>query len=164
MPSGIVYSNTQRHDPVLKFRFLVEFVATGGNNISIKSGFQKVSGLKADIDVTEYREGGDNITKHKIPGLVKFDAITLERGVSENKDMFNEFTKMFSYSANPVNSPSYKFSMRIKLLDRDGQTVIKTWNVKECWISSYEFGDLDASSNDVVIEKMVVQHEGFELA
>lgn len=165
LQTSILYSgNSTKHDPLAGFRFQVEFVSSSNPAFSgIKAGFQKVSGLKADVDVIEYREGGDNFTFHKFPGLTKFDPITLERGMSGNKDLWEAFIKMFDYSNPTSYSDDYKFSMKIKLYDRSGENIIKTWVVKECWISGYEAGDLDATSNNVAIEKLTIQHEGFIL-
>lgn len=157
----VTFANSARHDPYKEFNF--EVVITGALNFG-KFGFNKVTGLKAKLDVVEYREGGDNITTHKSAGQVSFDAITLERGMSEDVDMWNWITKAFSATslAGATVEPAYKGLMTIKLKDRDG-SVVKTWDVLECWISDYETGDFNAQGNGVMIERMVVQHEGFTL-
>lgn len=158
--SGLKFSDTNRYDPYKAFKFEVTI---SGNMVFAKAGFQKVSGLKMSTDVTEYREGGDNNTVSKIPGLTKFDPITLERGMSEDTDMWNWAIKLFNLDGDTgvAESPSYRANMEIALKDRNGK-VVRKWQVPNCWVSKYETGDFDAMSNNVMIEKIEVVHEGFK--
>ena len=47
-------------------------------------GVSKVSALKRTTEVVEHREGGDPSTSRKSPGRSKFEAVTLERGVTHD--------------------------------------------------------------------------------
>lgn len=62
-------------NPLMAFRFLVmmEGEAVGG--------FSEVTGLKADVDVQELEEGGENAFVHKLPGRTKHGNLTLRRGL-----------------------------------------------------------------------------------
>lgn len=40
-------------------------------------------------DVIEYRNGDEDTTVRKLPGLKKFTNITLKRGYTDNKDLWN---------------------------------------------------------------------------
>jgi phage tail-like protein len=158
--SGLKFANTNRFDPYKSFKFEV---VISGQMVFAKAGFQKVSGLKMSTEVTEYREGGDNNTTSKIPGITKFDPITLERGMSEDVDMYNWAMKMFSIDGDKgtVASPNYRAQMEITLKDRNG-TPVKRWQIPSCWVSKYETGDFDAMGNNIMIEKIEVVHEGFK--
>jgi phage tail-like protein len=68
--------NAQRFDPYMNFKFLVKW---DGQYVA---GVSKVSSLKRTTEVVEHREGGDPSTGRKSPGRNKFDALTLERGVT----------------------------------------------------------------------------------
>ena len=48
----------------------------------------------------------------------------------------------------------------IEILDRFGNTK-RTYKLAEAWVSKWEGSDLDASSDDVAIEKLTVQFEYF---
>ena len=48
----------------------------------------------------------------------------------------------------------------IEMLDRQGN-VSRTYKLAEAWVSKWEGSDLDATSDDVAIEKITVQHEYF---
>lgn len=152
--TGQKFADTSRYDPYKSFKFEVSI---SGNMTFAKAGFQKVSGLKAKTDVVEYREGADDNTVSKSPGLTKYDPIVLERGMSEDTDMWDFFLKAFNADS------KYRASMKIVLRDRVGNAV-KTWNIVEAWVSEYDTGDFDAMSNNVMLEKITLQHEGFSKA
>lgn len=71
--------NGQRVVPYPGYKFIVK--EEGGD---VLAAVQKVSGLSKSVEVNEYRSGGDPSHTRKSPGQVKFEAITLERGVTEN--------------------------------------------------------------------------------
>lgn len=156
--SGLRFADTERYDPYKSFRFEVEI---SGNMVFAKAGFQKVSGLKMNTDVIEYREGGDNITVTKTPGLVKFDPITLERGMSEDTDMWDWASKIF-HMDETSHTQKFRANVKIKLKDCRTGDVVKIWEIPNAWISRYETGEFDATSSNVMIETMELQHEGFK--
>ena len=73
--------NAQRFDPYKNFKFRVRW---DGRYVA---GVSKVSGLKRTTEVIEHRQGGDPSMVHKSPGRTKYDAITLERGVTHDRDL-----------------------------------------------------------------------------
>ena len=40
---------------------------------------------------------------------------------------------------------------------------LKRWNLFRAWFPEYESGDWDGKGSDILIERMVVAYEGFEL-
>lgn len=150
--TGTSFTNVERHDPYRNFNFKVTIA---GKKTFAKAGFNKISGLSAKSDVIEYRDGNDTqLAPHKTPGLVKTDPVTFERGMSEDMDAWDWMVM----SCNS-NDESHKATIKIELLDR-GRSGVITWELKECWISDYETSDFDALGNAIMVEKMVVQHEG----
>src|SRR6516225_2957289 len=71
--------NTNRYNPYGSYRFLVYF----GTSSSPVAGVSKVGGLKRSSDPIEYKEGGNAIILKGL-GRTKYDAITLERGVTHD--------------------------------------------------------------------------------
>ncbi len=155
--SGLSFADTERHDPYKSFRFEVEI---SGNTVFAKAGFQQVSGLQMSTEVIEYREGGDNLTVSKSPGLTKFEPITLQRGMSEDTDMWDWASKMFHID-DTAHNQKYKANVKIKLKSRNG-TVVKAWEVPNAWISKYETGEFDAMGNNIMIETLELQNEGWK--
>ena len=72
--------NPQRFDPYKNFKYRVKW---DGKYVA---GISKCSSLKRTTDVVEHREGGDPSTSRKSPARTKYDAITLERGVTHDTE------------------------------------------------------------------------------
>ena len=70
--------NTTRLDPYKNFKFRLKW---DGKYVA---GVSKVGALKRSTEVVEHRSGGDPSTSHKSPGRNKFEAITLERGLTQD--------------------------------------------------------------------------------
>ena len=137
-----------------------------------RGSFQKVSGLKTSIEVVEYREGNMPDRMEKFSGMMTYDTITLERGVSYDDD----FNKWMSSVCNvqggggdsvpsgggaDFGAESYRKDLTITLFNKQGIGV-KEYKIKGAFPSEYEVGDLDATSNDVLINTLVLQHHGIQ--
>lgn len=153
--SGQTYSTISRTNPLQKFKFLVEI------DQFTKSGFQKVSGLEKKVNTVEYRDGGDNNSKRKEPGWVDFPAITCERGMSQDKDMATWANQSMNIDGVTSTADDAKRDISIILQTPDGVSA-RQWNVYSAFVSDYKFDDLDATSDDFVIESMEITHEGWE--
>lgn len=138
----------------------------GVNYFAGRTAFQKVSGLKTTVEVVEYREGNNPDRAEKLIGMMSYDAITLERGLSTD-DAFNQWIQAVSKNTLLDNSdvPSASLDKEVRrdlvinLHDKAGNPV-KTYKVLGAWPSEYSIGDFDATSNDVVISSLVLQHHG----
>ena len=71
-------STRRRFDPYKNFKFRVKW---DGRYVA---GVSKVGALKRTTEVVKHREGGDPSTSRKSPGRTKYEAITLERGVTHD--------------------------------------------------------------------------------
>lgn len=140
-------ARTIANDPLQKFMFRVTVpgLPTG-------LGFQKVGGLTREVGVVEYLEGLYQYT-HKLPGREKVGEVTLERGSYVTKELEAQYKKVLTDS-------NLRNTVIIEILDRFGNTK-RTYKLAEAWVSKWEGSDLDASSDDVAIEKLTVQFEYF---
>ena len=150
------------------FKFTVKMVGEGASFFT-QAGFQKVSGLKTSVEVVEYREGNNPDRMEKLIGMMSFDTVTLERGISKDDD-FNTWMKAVASSAleggdaNGVGGGTaldleVRRDILISLHDKKGK-VVKTYKLLQAFPSEYTVGDFDATSNDVVISSLVLQHHG----
>lgn len=135
------------NDPLQAFKFRVSM-----NGIPSAMGFKKVNGLSKELGVIEYDEGGYDYT-HKLNGKMKTGEVTLEKGMFANKDIETLISKSFG-------SEEFRDTLTVDLLDATGK-VARNWNLAEAWVSKWEAGELDASSEDVVIETLTIQYEYF---
>jgi phage tail-like protein len=116
-------------------------------------GFNKVSGLKRELGTVNYDEGGYEYT-HKIPGKEKVEPITLERGVYAGD------TDLYEFYRSSLTGEDFRTTVLIELLDKNG-AVAQTWLLGEAWAKSWEAPDLDASSEEIAIEKITIEFECF---
>lgn len=138
-----------RRDPYKNFRFDVDIDGT-------RAGFASVSGLAAEAEVIEYRQGSDGFTSsRKLPGRVKYPNVTLRRGVTTDHFLWDWWKTILAGLVQRRN-------VQIILLDDDRNEVLR-WLLSEAWIAKIEVSDLDAEGNEVAIESIELAHEGLEL-
>lgn len=138
---------TVESDPLQSFMFKVSIpgLPTG-------VGFQKVGGLSREYAVVEYLENMYDHS-HKLAGRETVGEITFERGMYADKYLQEQYEKI-------VKDVTARNTVTINICDRLGK-VRRTFTLAECWFSKYEIGDLDATSDDVVIETLTMQFEYF---
>jgi len=135
-------------DPYSNFNFLVEL-----DGIT-RAAFHECSGFDSTIDIIEHREGGENTTLRKLPGITKYSNIVLKRGLTDDRQLYDWHRKAVKGQLERKNGS-------IVLLDRAGQETAR-WNFIRAWPSKWDGPDLTAEGNDVAIETLELAHEGVE--
>ncbi|MDJ0870751.1 MAG: phage tail protein [Gammaproteobacteria bacterium] len=149
--------NTQRIDPYKNFKFRVLWDG------QVVAGVSKVGALKRTTEVVSHREGGDVSTPRLQPAASKFEAITLERGITYAPEFEAWANLVYSHEGDgAVSLANFRKDIRIEFLNLQG-TVVKAYNVFRCWVSEYQaLPELDANANAIAFEMITVQNEGFE--
>ena len=151
--------NTQRFDPYKNFKFRLKW---DGRYIA---GISKVSALKRTTDPIEHREGGDPSTSRKSPGRTKYDAISLDRGVTHDPEFEKWASKVWSLGAGlgaEVSLKDFRKDVILEVYNEAGQLVL-AYKIYRCWVSEYTaVPDLDANANAVAIEHIKLENEGWE--
>ena len=151
--------NSGRFDPYKNFKFRVKWE---GKYIA---GVSRISGLRRTTEVVMHREGGDPSSTRKSPGRTEYDAITLERGVTHDPEFERWANKVWNYGSglgSEVSLKDFRKDIIIELYNEAGQLVI-AYKVFRCWVSEYQaLPELDANANEVAIESIVLQNEGWE--
>jgi phage tail-like protein len=143
----------QRVDPYGSFDFHVEL-----DGILSRTSFQEASGFDSAIDVSEYREGGDNETLRKVPAKAKYSNIVLKWGTSDDADLYK--WHMQWVKGDPA---AKRKNGSIILLDRQGNEKIR-WNFVNAWPVKWTGPSFNAKGNDIAIETLELAHEGLERA
>jgi len=156
MPTGFVV-NAHRIDPYKNFKFRLVW------DQRVVLGVSKVGALKRTTEVVTHRDGGDNSRDHKSPGRTTYDGITLERGIT--------FDREFEAWANRVHDAAgdaamdlvnFRKDVTLEFLDEMGH-VAKRYFLYRCWVSEYQaLPDLDANANAVAIESLKLELERWE--
>jgi phage tail-like protein len=151
--------NPTRVDPYKNFKFRVKW---DGRFVA---GISKVGGLKRSTELVEHRDGGDPSSSHKSPGRNKYEAITLERGVTHDKDFEQWANKVWNYGSglgSEVSLKDFRKDIIIEVYNEAGQVVL-AYKVYRCWVSEFQAqADLDANANAVLIQSIKLENEGWE--
>ena len=140
-----------RKDPYRSFNFRVEI-----DGIAVGS-FSEVSGLSSDGDIVEYRNG-DDVPLHvrKLTGLRKFSNITLKRGYTPNRELWN-------WRRNIVNGVADRRDGSVVLMDEERKDVLR-WNFTAGWIHKIDGPTFNAKGNEVGLETVEIVVESLSLA
>jgi phage tail-like protein len=151
--------NAHRFDPYKNFKFRVRW---DGRTIA---GVSRISALKRTTEVVEHREGGDPSSVRKSPGLTKYDAITLERGVSHDPEFERWANQVWKLGAGPGAEAAlrdFRKDVVIEMYNEAGQLVL-AYKVYRCWVSEFQaLPELDANANGVAIQTIKLENEGWE--
>lgn len=138
-----------RNDPYAQYNFLLEIDGL------VSAGFTEVGGITMESDVIEYREGSEIARMRKLPGLMKFTNITLKRGYTQNRELWE-------WRRTTLRGQTERKAGSIVLLDESRQERLR-WAFQEGWISKYEGPALNATANEAAIEAIEIVVENVEL-
>ena len=151
--------NAQRFDPYKNFKFRVKW---DGRYVA---GISKVGALKRTTEKVEHREGGDPSTSRKSPGRTKYEAVTLERGVTHDLEFERWANRVWNFGSGlgaEVSLQNFRKDIIIEVYNEAGQLALR-YKVYRCWVSEYQaVPELDANANAVAIQTIKLENEGWE--
>jgi phage tail-like protein len=112
------------------FRFRVEI-----DGIT-QASFSEVQIGDSTIDVIDYREGSEPAHVLKLPGLAKFNNITLKSGVTSSNELFNWWKAS-------ADGQVQRRNMVVSLLDEQ-RSPVKRWVMRNVWPVRYGVSPLVA--------------------
>jgi phage tail-like protein len=138
-----------RVDPFRNFNFKLEI-----QGLTV-GGFSDVTGFGASTDPIEYREGGENRTVRKLPGMTKYTNVVLKWGLTDSKVLYEWYRDV-------VNGKIVRRSGSIVVYDIDGLTEKVRWNFFEAWPTKWDAPDFTAKGNDIAVETLELAVERIE--
>jgi phage tail-like protein len=139
-----------RNDPYRGFNFRLEV-----DGLTIAS-FSEASGLVAEGDPVDYREGADMVNSvRKLAGLRKYQNIVLKRGYTQNKELW-------AWYRNIANGDPDRRNGAIVLMDEAHKDVLR-WNFRNAWLNKVEGPSFNATGNEVAMESIELVHEGVDI-
>ena len=149
-------------DPLLTYKFIVSWGE--GGNLTPVAGVSKVGPLSRTTEKAEY----GNAPGPVIPGQVKYEEITLERGIIldvafeqwANQVGFYEHTGTLGAF---VSLASFRKTLTVDHCNQAGQ-IVNRYYIFNCWPSKYTaVPELDAAAgNTVALESLTLQNEGWQ--
>ncbi len=165
-----------RFDPAPAYLFFVEL---SGVFVAL---FTECSGLEVTRAVEAVQEGGVNNYVHKLPGRLEFKNITLKRGLSLSRGLWDWMMQgRYDSRVRRINfsiiqgAPShniatlgasaagYEDSSFLTVMGQ-GFGKVKHWDVENAYPVKWEMSNLDASSKKAAIETLEIAHHGMTLS
>lgn len=150
------------NDPYKNYRFRVKW---DGRYVA---GVSKVSALSRTPQAMGHSHSS---TDKVLPGQSKYEALTLERGVTHDANFEQWANKVWDYansttendaSNQPISLKDFRKDIVIEVFDEAGQKEM-AYVVYRCWASEFTaLPDLDATGNAVAIQSMRLENEGWE--
>lgn len=138
--------------PPVSFHFKVEFLGLPANDNDAR--FTDVSGLSVEMAGEEVAEGGENRFVQKYPTRKKYPELVLKRGLLASSQVVKWIEK------NLESDQVELTNIDVKLLNEEHEPLI-TWHVANAYPTKWTVGDLNASSNTVVVETLQLFYQYF---
>jgi phage tail-like protein len=141
-----------QQDPLIGAWFSIEFQG------QVTGAFRECTGLGSENEVVEYKASGQKgeLVIKKVPGRLKWNNITLKRGITDSMDMW-QWRKLIEQG----NVTSARKNGTITMYSTDGKAIAK-WNFINAWPSKITGPGVNAGENAVAIEELELTHEGYE--
>lgn len=140
------------NDPLISAWFGVEFQG------QITGAFRECTGLGSENEIVESKASGPKgefIIK-KLPGRMKWNNITLKRGITDAMDMWR-WRKLVEQG----KIDEARKNGSIVMFNTSGQEIAR-WNIVNAWPSKLNGPTANATNNEVGIEELEITHEGYE--
>ncbi|MFI5178238.1 MAG: phage tail protein [Vicinamibacterales bacterium] len=144
-----------RNDPYGAFNFEVLITGISDDGTAVKGSFAECTGLEGEIAPIEYRNGSEDITVRKMPGLKKFANIVLKRGVIGDLAFWN-------WIVEGMNGLVHRTEGSVILLDENRKEVMR-WNFKRGWPCKWTGPGLNAKNSEIATETLEICHEGLAI-
>jgi phage tail-like protein len=142
----------RKTDPLVGFHYGVEVQGV------VKGYFTECSGLGSEHEVIEHKvidEKGHEIVQ-KIPGRLKWQDITLKRGITDAMDIWDWRKKV-----EDGDMEGARHNGSIKMFDQNLQEVAR-WDFERAWPLKVTGPQLQSDSNAFGVEELVITHEGLK--
>ena len=120
--------------------------------------FTAVSGLGYESEVVTFQDtlADGKVVTRKRPGRISFPDIVLKRGLSADNALVDWYQTV-------IDGTVERKSGSVVIYDQTS-TELGRWNFENAWISKWSASDLDAGSDDIMIEEITISHEYMERA
>lgn len=146
--------NLQRLDPFLSQMFLVEIDGI------VVAGFSDVSGLQAETEFEEIREGGVNDFVYKLPKGTKYQNLTLKKGLTTSSALWDWHRKVV---AGKIERRTVHISLQsTKAKGHMDWDYNNQYQVLEAFPVKWSGPELKSDGNSVAVETLELAHHGIK--
>lgn len=140
----------ERQDPLIGFHYAVEIQGM------VTGYFTECSGLGSEHEVIEHKivdDRGKEVMQ-KIPGRLKWENVTLKRGITDNMDIW-DWRKLVEDGDVESARSNGSIVMFDQHLDERAR-----WNFENGWPIKVSGPQVKSDSNEIGIEELSIAHEG----
>ena len=154
-----------REDPVLGYNFHISLLdsssslAEGLARVALSSvidrpvgGFTECTGLEMTMEIEDYMEGGNNGTILKFPTRVKWENITLKKGLTSGAELWEWFLGFVEGRGARKDG-----LITVQTENHSPHTV---WRFRRGLPLKYSGPQLNAGQSNAAIESIEIAHEG----
>ncbi|SDI32840.1 phage tail protein [Nonomuraea jiangxiensis] len=144
-----------RYDPYKDFMFRVRWDRT------YVAGVSRMSALRRTTTAVRHRGGPDLSRDRKSPGVTRYEAVTLERGITLDT-RFEEWANLVHLLGDPLALSGFRKNLVVDVFHGGGQRVL-SYRLNRCWVSEFRtLPQLDAAHAALPIETLRVELESWE--
>ena len=142
----------EQKDPLISAFFTIDFGGT------VAGAFRECTGLGSENEVVEYKASGDKgkYIMKKVPGRMKWNNITLKRGITDSMDMWKWRGQVEEGKVDQARKNG-----SVTMHDQQGNSVAR-WDFVNAWPSKITGPTANATNNEVGIEELEITHEGYK--
>lgn len=151
--------NGPRVDPYKNFKFRVKWDGRYVADVS------KVGGLNRTSEIVKHRKRGYPKGSRKSLGRPKHEPITLVQGITRDVEFEKWARNIWNVGSGfGVKVPPGDFRKDVNLeMYNEAAQLTAAYRFRRCWASDFQgLPELDQAGNAILIEKMVLQNEGWE--
>ena len=139
----------QRKDPLASFSFYVDIQGT------VVGTFKECSGMGSETELIEMKESDKGRLRYmKIPGALKWENITLKRGITDSMDIWKWRKQVEQGDVNGARKNG-----SIIMYDQTNNEIAR-WNFESGWPRKVSGPTFNAENNEIGIEELEIVHEG----
>ena len=141
-----------KDDPLVSAWFSVEFQG------KVTGAFRECTGLGSENEVVEYKASGEKgeYVVRKVPGRLKWNNITLKRGITNAMDMWDWRKQV---EEGKVEAARKNGSI---IMYNQSNEPIARWDFVQAWPNKLTGPSANATNNEVGIEELEITHEGYK--
>lgn len=139
--------------PGHNFHLIVNGVTDEGDAVSC--AFTEITGLETELHVIEYRNGNEDHTVRKVPGLKSQTNLVCKKG-STGHHQFWDWIK------SALDGDVQRRDGSVILRDENQQDVMK-WNFSRAWPCKYTGPTFNATNNEIAMESVEFCFEAIAL-
>ncbi len=162
------FVDTRKRDPFRNFNVRI---VMGGIEVA---ACRKMSGLTGSVDVVKFRAGNNTASNEELsPGRTHYEPVTLEAGLTTDPEFEKWALQLIRHDQTGtqpndpprVADPDFRREVEVFVYDIDNNKnrPVKKFVLHRAWVSKYTaMSELAAEANEVLIETIEIQHEGFQ--